>query len=107
MQMAADNYTSEAKKKMHNPSSCIRRAEVKNKAFRVFILTQNPAAKQVSNTQPLPSLTETIEFLEKIERSHPLIQRIALVLYSWAKNVDQAHLHRIRAIRFGFGGGGR
>mgnify|MGYP001507314033 CR=1 FL=1 len=83
---------------MQNPSITTRRAEARNKAFRVFIVALNSALKQVSDIQSLPSLTETIEFLERIERSHPFIQRIAIALYSWARRVDQQHLNRIRAI---------
>lgn len=65
----------------------------------VPVLTQDPEARS------LPSLTDIIDFLEQVERSHPFIQRIAIRLYSWAKGIDQLHLYQIASIHFELAGG--
>lgn len=74
--------------------------------FRNSILPLATALKQYLAARSLPSLTDTIEFLEQIERSHPIIQQIALRFYGWVKGVEQQHLRRIATIRLESVGGG-
>jgi len=59
----------------------------------------DPPHKNQPQERSLPDLTDIIEFLERIQCSHPFIQRIAIRLYSWAKGIDQRHLYRIASIR--------
>lgn len=55
----------------------------------------------------LPALTEAIEFLERIQRANPFLQRIALRLYGFVLGIDQRHLYRIASIYLDLAGGAR
>lgn len=69
-----------------------------------LIVPTTPASEQYLEARSLPSLTDLIGFLERIERSHPIIQRIAIRLYARFTGIDQRHLHHIADIRKAAGG---
>jgi len=95
---------------MQNSHAWNKAASVQYKTLSISIVPQATAQKQYPDTRSplspkgnqersLPDLTDIIEFLERIQCSHPSIQRIAIRLYSWAKGIDQRHLYRIASIR--------
>lgn len=67
-------------------------------AFAQYPEARSPLSPSGNLERSLPALTDIVEFLERIERLHPFIQRIAIKLYSWAKSVDQIHLHQIATL---------
>lgn len=96
---------------MRNPPSRNRRAETQYETSSVHIVRPAPVdAQDLKQRSPLPtsgesrgslpSLTNLIEFLERIQRSHPIIQRIAIRLYASFTGIDQEHLYHIAEIRF-------
>lgn len=72
-----------------------------------LIVPTTPASEQYLEARSLPSLTDLIEFLERIQRLHPIIRRTAIRLYTKFTGIDQQHLDRIAKIRSDLGGGVR
>jgi hypothetical protein len=103
---------------MRNPSSRDRRAETQYETSSAHIVSpalvdaqdlkqRSPLTTSGDCCESLPSLTDLIEFLERIQRSHPIIQRIAIRLYARFTGIDQRHLYHIADIRFEAAGGPR
>ena len=77
------------------------------KSYKLIFPELSPADSTSKIERDLPLLTEAIEFLEWIERSHPFMQQIALRLYSWVKRVEQQDLRQIANFYFGLPGGAK
>jgi len=63
-----------------------------------YLEARSPLSLSGNLERSLPALTDIIEFLERIERLHPFIQRITIKLYSWAKSIEQIHLRQIASL---------
>jgi len=74
------------------------------KARKTHYLNLPQASAQSLRKRSLPDLTEIVEFLERIEKAHCLIQRIAIFIYSLVKGINELHLYRIASIRLDLAG---
>lgn len=79
-------------------------AHHKAKAGKTPYLNLPQASAQSLRERSLPDLTEIVEFLERIERAHCFIQRIAIFIYSLVKGINELHLYRIASIRLNLAG---
>ena len=76
------------------------------KARKTFCLSlsQALASGQFLKKRSLQDLTEIVEFLEQIERSHHVIQQIAIFIHSLVKSINELRLYQIVSIRFDLAG---